>query len=78
VAFTHNKPAIHFQKLDPNQFLRVHGIPLKIHIDPAIAVAAEGPQSMQPWQGNAEITIDRFDVRAHLDIIPENINSTST
>ena len=24
-----------------------------------------------PWQGNAEILIDRFDVRAHLDYIPE-------
>lgn len=33
-------------KLDPNQFLRIHGIPLKIHLDPSIALAAEGPQSM--------------------------------
>jgi arginine/serine-rich splicing factor 16 len=24
-----------------------------------------------PWQGNPENLIDRFDVRAHLDIIPE-------
>ena len=24
-----------------------------------------------PWQGNAEISIDRFDVRAHLDYIAE-------
>ncbi len=24
-----------------------------------------------PWQGNADNMIDRFDVRAHLDIIPE-------
>lgn len=23
-----------------------------------------------PWQGHHDITIDRFDVRAHLDIIP--------
>lgn len=24
-----------------------------------------------PWQGNTDIMIDRFDVRAHLDMIPE-------
>lgn len=24
-----------------------------------------------PWQGHADNLIDRFDVRAHLDIIPE-------
>ena len=25
-----------------------------------------------PWAGDKEITIDRFDVRAHLDSIPES------
>ena len=29
------------QKLDPNQFLQVHGRPCKIYLDPAIAAAAE-------------------------------------
>ena len=29
-----------------------------------------------PWQGNAEIMIDRFDVRAHLDYIPENASKS--
>ena len=24
-----------------------------------------------PWQGNSDNMIDRFDVRAHLDFIPE-------
>ena len=24
-----------------------------------------------PWQGNKEVLIDRFDVRAHLDYLPE-------
>lgn len=24
-----------------------------------------------PWQGNTDVMIDRFDVRAHLDMIPE-------
>lgn len=27
-----------------------------------------------PWQGNPAIMIDRFDVRAHLDYIPDAIN----
>ena len=38
--------AIFFQKLDPTQFLRVYGRPYKINLDPAIAMAAESPQSM--------------------------------
>ena len=25
-----------------------------------------------PWQGRQDVLIDRFDVRAHLDYIPEN------
>ncbi|XP_041353654.1 CLK4-associating serine/arginine rich protein-like isoform X2 [Gigantopelta aegis] len=58
-------------KLDPTQFLRVYGRPYKINLDPAIAMAAESPQSMMPWQGNRDNMIDRFDVRAHLDFIPE-------
>ena len=24
-----------------------------------------------PWQGNANVLIDRFDVRAHLDFLPD-------
>ena len=31
-----------------------------------------------PWQGNADILIDRFDVRAHLDYIPEVQNDENT
>ena len=30
-----------------------------------------------PWQGNTTILIDRFDVRAHLDYIPELENNES-
>ena len=26
---------------------------------------------MMPWQGNSEVLIDRFDVRAHLDYIQD-------
>lgn len=58
-------------KQDPTQFLRVYGRPYKIHLDPAVALSAESPQSMMPWQGQTDNMIDRFDVRAHLDYIPE-------
>lgn len=30
------------------------------------------------WQGNSSIMIDRFDVRAHLDYIPEITNSKTS
>lgn len=35
-----------FQKADPAQFVRAYGRPCKINLDPAIALAAESPQSM--------------------------------
>ncbi|KAH9375139.1 hypothetical protein HPB48_018728 [Haemaphysalis longicornis] len=54
-------------KQDPAQFLQLHGRRCKIHIDLAIAQAADSPVTM----GNRDIMIDRFDVRAHLDMIPE-------
>ncbi|CAB1347563.1 unnamed protein product, partial [Coregonus sp. 'balchen'] len=57
-------------KKDPAQFLQVHGRAYKIHLDSAIALAAESPINMMPWQGDANNMIDRFDVRAHLDFIP--------
>ncbi|XP_028652110.1 CLK4-associating serine/arginine rich protein isoform X1 [Erpetoichthys calabaricus] len=57
-------------KKDPAQFLQVHGRAYKIHLDPAVAMAAESPVNMMPWQGDANNMIDRFDVRAHLDYIP--------
>ncbi|XP_068440688.1 CLK4-associating serine/arginine rich protein isoform X2 [Clinocottus analis] len=57
-------------KKDPAQFLQVHGRAYKIHLDPAVAMAAESPINMMPWQGDANNMIDRFDVRAHLDYIP--------
>lgn len=60
-------------KQDPTQFLRMYGRPVKIHLDQAVAMAAEGPQSMMPWQGDFNNMIDRFDVRANLDHIPEYV-----
>ncbi|XP_049825383.1 CLK4-associating serine/arginine rich protein [Aethina tumida] len=56
-------------KADPTQFLQVHGRQCKIHLDPAIAAAADSAV-MMPWQGQTDNLIDRFDVRAHLDYIP--------
>ncbi|KAK2707176.1 hypothetical protein QYM36_015007 [Artemia franciscana] len=58
-------------KADPTQFLQVHGRKCKIHIDPTIAAAADSPATMMPWQGRTDCMIDRFDSRAHLDIIKE-------
>jgi len=37
---------ISLQKLDPAQFVRAYGRPYKINLDPAVAYAAESPQSM--------------------------------
>ncbi|CAD5226557.1 unnamed protein product [Bursaphelenchus okinawaensis] len=54
---------------DPTQFMQIHGRKCKIHIDPDIAKAAS--QVLRKWQGDPEITIDRFDVRAHLDSLCE-------
>ncbi|XP_051164079.1 CLK4-associating serine/arginine rich protein isoform X2 [Leptopilina boulardi] len=58
-------------KSDPTQFLQLHGRPCKIHLDAAVATAADSPANMMPWQGNEDNLIDRFDVRAHLDWIPD-------
>ncbi|XP_021931537.1 CLK4-associating serine/arginine rich protein isoform X2 [Zootermopsis nevadensis] len=65
-------------KADPTQFLQLHGRPVKIHLDPAIALAGDSPAIMMPWQGRPDVLIDRFDVRAHLDYIPENPTQTET
>ncbi|XP_061300090.1 LOW QUALITY PROTEIN: CLK4-associating serine/arginine rich protein-like [Pezoporus flaviventris] len=63
-------PVFPLQKKDPAQFLQVHGRACKIHLDSAVALAAESPVNMMPWQGDTNNMIDRFDVRAHLDHIP--------
>lgn len=60
-----------FQKADPTQFLQLHGRPCKIHLDPAVAMVGDSAAVMMPWQGHPDILIDRFDVRAHLDVIQE-------
>lgn len=64
-------------KLDPTQFLRLYGQKCKIHIDPQLAAAGDGKSVMMPWQGDSNNMIDRFDVRAHLDMIPPQPPSSS-
>ncbi|KAH7730327.1 splicing factor [Aphelenchoides avenae] len=56
---------------DPEQFMQIHGRKAKIHIDPAVANAAEASNILRKWQGDPTVLIDRFDARAHLDYIPE-------
>jgi len=53
---------------DPVEFLQVHGRALKIHMDSSVSSAAES--CMVPWREDHGNMIDRFDVRAHLDLIP--------
>lgn len=59
-----------FQRSDPEQFMQIHGRKLQIHVDAAIARAAESSNTMRKWQNDPKILIDRFDVRSHLDFIP--------
>ena len=54
-------------KTDPTTFLRIRGSHCKIHIDHQNSDNI----NMMPWQGDRSVMIDRFDVRAHLDYIPE-------
>ena len=56
-------------KTDPTTFLRIRGSNCKIHIDHQNSDNI----NMMPWQGDRSVMIDRFDVRAHLDYIPERL-----
>ena len=38
---------------------QVHGRPLKIHLDVNMALAADSPTNMMPWNGDKTILIDR-------------------
>lgn len=44
--FSDNLHTLSLQKKDPAQFLQVHGRAYKIHLDPAVALAAESPINM--------------------------------
>lgn len=55
-------------RVDPISLLQVHGIKAKLHIDANTFKQAE--KSLVVWQGDKNVTIDRFDVRATLTSIP--------
>uniref|UniRef100_S4R4S1 Suppressor of white apricot N-terminal domain-containing protein n=1 Tax=Petromyzon marinus TaxID=7757 RepID=S4R4S1_PETMA len=59
-------------KKDPAQFLQVQGRECTPHRprSPTLPMR-ERPCRRMPWQGDSNNMIDRFDVRAHLDFIPE-------
>lgn len=57
---------------DPEEFMQVHGRKAPIHLDPSLARSANAPNILRKWQGDPNILIDRFDVRAHLDYIPDS------
>eukprot|EP00731_Ephydatia_muelleri_P022117 Em0014g708a len=53
---------------DPNQLLRVYGGQCKLHLDPT---GGERDSTMIPWQGDPDNLISRYDVRIHMDLIPD-------
>lgn len=60
---------------DPVEFLQVHGSRMKINIDVSTDLMAE--KSLVPWRGDDSNMIDRFDVRAHLDVIPSSLEESN-
>eukprot|EP00128_Syssomonas_multiformis_P001184 Colp12_sorted_trinity150504_noHs@21876 len=56
---------------DPHQLLRIYGNRCQLHIDERITMPGKNPDGLMPWQGNGDNMIDRFDVRADMDFIPE-------
>lgn len=59
-------------KIDPNSLLQVNGLKAKLHLDSSIYKQAAN--CLVTWQGDKNITIDRFDVRATLSSIPTEDN----
>lgn len=55
-------------KGDPTQFLQLHGRKCRVHLDQSVAISAQ--KIMMPWNNQKDCLIDRFDVRATLEIIP--------
>lgn len=62
-------------RIDPNNFLQVHGIKAKLCLDPS--VYKQAVKSLVVWQGDKSITIDRFDIRATLSSIPSDTTTPS-
>lgn len=61
----------HRIKADPTQFLRLQGAPCKIYVEEDATEIENAASALMPWQGDRSNLIDRFDVRANLDLIPE-------
>lgn len=61
----------HRIKADPTQFLRLQGQSCKIYVEEDAAEIESATSELMPWQRDKSNMIDRFDVRANLDIIPE-------
>ncbi|XP_057303249.1 CLK4-associating serine/arginine rich protein-like [Hydractinia symbiolongicarpus] len=58
-------------RMDPHQLIRIHGQKCKFHMLGESSSVNNTDGQLMPWQGDEDILIDRFDVRAHLDFIPE-------
>lgn len=63
-------------KVDPNSLLQINGIKSRLNIDPNIYKQAV--KSLVIWQGDKNVTIDRFDVRALLTSIPTESSTKSS
>ncbi|XP_019851575.1 PREDICTED: CLK4-associating serine/arginine rich protein-like isoform X1 [Amphimedon queenslandica] len=61
----------HYDKLkaDPTSYLRIIGSKCRLHIDPT--GGERYSSTMIPWQGDEDNLISRYDVRIHMDIIPD-------
>lgn len=62
-------------RIDPNSFLQVSGVKAKLCLDPN--VYKQAATSMVPWQGDSKLMIDRFDVRATMELIPKDDTARS-
>ena len=71
-----------FQRKDPEEFMQIHGQRMPIHMDASYAdsisklfylniIIKFNAKFRRKWQGDPNILIDRFDVRVHLETIPD-------
>jgi hypothetical protein len=56
-------------KTDPLQMLIIEGRGCKMYKDNNQYAIAESDAGLMPWQNKHDNLIDRFDVRAHMDVI---------
>ena len=73
--FERRKDQLGKNRRHPVELLQIHGVKAKIHLNSNLTSVAEN--CLIPWTGDTEeeITIDRFDARAHLDRIPDQLSS---